>query len=65
MGFKDMVKSDIANVLMNTGEFAESHMLKYDGEVYENIPIILQRVKQSDRPIIQSDHAEGLSLIHI
>ena len=46
MGFKDMVKSDIANVLMNTEEFAESHTVKYDGDVYEDIPIILQRVKQ-------------------
>ena len=63
MGFKDMVKSDIANVLMNTEEFAESHTVKYDGEVYEDIPIILQRVKQSDRPIIQSDHAEGIYLV--
>ena len=51
MGFKDMVKSDIANVLMNTEEFAESHT------------VILQRVKQSDRPIIQSDHAEGIYLV--
>ena len=63
MGFKDMVKSDIANVLMNTEEFAESHTVKYDGEVYADIPIILQRVKQSDRPIIQSDHAEGIYLV--
>ena len=63
MGFKDMVKSDIANVLMNTEEFAENHTVKYDGEVYEDIPIILQRVKQSDRPIIQSDHAEGIYLV--
>ena len=33
MGFKDMVKSDIANVRMNNEEFAESHTVKYDGEV--------------------------------
>lgn len=63
MGFKDMVKSDIANVLMNTGEFAENHTVKYDGEVYSNIPVILQKVKQSDRTIVQSDHAEGIYLV--
>lgn len=63
MGFKDMVKSDIAKVLMNTEEFAEKHTVKYDGEVYKDIPVILQQVKQSDRPIVQSDHAEGVYLV--
>lgn len=62
MSFKDMVKSDIANVLMNTDEFAENHTVRYDGEVYENIPIVLQKVMQSDRPVVQSDHMEGIFL---
>lgn len=63
MSFKDMVKSDIANVLMNTDEFAENHTVRYDGEVYSSIPIVLQKVKQSDRPIVQSDHMEGIFLV--
>lgn len=63
MSFKDMVKSDIANVLMNTDEFAENHTVRYDGEVYKSIPIVLQKVKQSDRPIVQSDHMEGIFLV--
>lgn len=63
MGFKDMVKSDIASVLMNTEEFAESHTVKYDGEVYRDIPLILQKVKQSDRTVVQGDHAEGIYLV--
>ncbi len=63
MGFKDMVKSDIAKVLMNTEEFAESHTAKYDGEVYRDIPLILQKVKQSDRTVVQGDHAEGIYLV--
>ena len=63
MSFKDMVKSDIANVLMNTDEFAENHTVRYDGEVYENIPIVLQKVMQSDRPVVQSDHMEGIFLV--
>lgn len=63
MGFKDMVRSDIANVIMNSEEFAELHTVRYDGEVYEKIPIVLQKVKQSDRPTVQSDRMEGIFLV--
>lgn len=63
MGFKDMVKSDIANVLMNTEEFAENHTVRYDDEVYEDIPIVLQKVKQSEQSFSQSNHTEGIFLV--
>lgn len=63
MGFKDMVKSDIANVIMNSEEFAELHTVRYDGEVYEKIPLVLQKVKQSDRPVAQNDRMEGVFLV--
>lgn len=63
MGFKEMVKSDIANIILNTGEFAEFHTVRYDGEEYKHIPIVLQNVKQSDRSVIQSDHMEGVFLV--
>lgn len=63
MGFKDMVKSDIANVLMNTEEFAEKHTVRYDGDVYEDIPIVLQKVKQSEQSFSQSNHTEGIFLV--
>lgn len=63
MGFKEMVSADIANVIMNAEEFAEYHTVRYDGENYEHIPIVLQNVKQSDRPVVQSDHMEGVFLV--
>ena len=63
MGFKDMVKSDIANVILNTEEFAELHTVCYDGEVYEKIPIVLQKVKQLDRPAAANDRMEGVFLV--
>ncbi len=63
MGFRDMVKSDITNVLMNTNEFAEKHTVRYDGEVFEDIPIVLQKVKQSDRVVASGDNMEGVFLV--
>lgn len=63
MGFKEMVSADIANVIMNTAEFAEYHTVRYDGENYKYIPIVLQNVKQSDRPVVQSDNMEGIFLV--
>lgn len=63
MGFKEMVEWDNANVFLNTEEFAELHTVKFDGESYEHIPIVLQNVKQSDRPVVQSDHMEGVFLV--
>ncbi len=32
MSFKDMVAEDIANVFLNTDEFAETHTVKYHAE---------------------------------
>ncbi len=63
MNFKDIVKSDIATVIMNVDEFAENHSVRYDGETYDDVPIVFQKVKQSDRPAISSDHMEGIYLV--
>ena len=60
MSFKDMVAEDIANVFLNTDEFAETHTVKYDGAVYENIPIVLTKAKEMKRPVTVNDHAEGI-----
>lgn len=63
MGFKDMVAQDNARIILNTEEFAELHTVKFDGEEYEQIPVVLTKVKQSDRTVIQSDHGEGIYLV--
>lgn len=60
MSFKDMVEADIANVFLNDDEFAEIHTVKYDGAVYENIPIVLTKAKEMKRPVTVDDHAEGI-----
>ncbi|MGN0184673.1 MAG: hypothetical protein ACI4AL_06110 [Aristaeellaceae bacterium] len=64
-GFKDMVAEDNRTVWMNDSEFAERRTIRYDGEVYANIPIVLSGAKQSERPVSISsgDHGQGLYLV--
>lgn len=60
MSFKDMVKQDIQNIFLNTEEFAENHTVRFDGNVYEDIPVVIEGVKQSERAAVQSDHMQGI-----
>lgn len=62
-GFKDMVAADNQSVFLNLGEFAEKRTIKYDGEVYEDIPIVLTGMKEKDRKQLMRDHAQGLYLV--
>ena len=62
-GFKDMVAADNQSVFLNLGEFAEKRTIKYDGEVYEDIPIVLTGMKEKDRRQLMRDHAQGLYLV--
>ncbi len=66
-GFKDMVAEDNRTVWMNDSEFAERRTIRYDGEVYANIPIVLSGAKQSERPVMVSngDHGQGLYLASV
>jgi len=62
-GFKDMVAADIRNVFFNPSEFAKPRTVKYDGETYTDIPIVLSRLKETDRRTIVHnvhDYAQGL-----
>ena len=60
MSFKDAVDADISNVFLNLDEFAEKRTVKYDGNIYKDIPVVLTNLKEKDRPQVQSDHAQGL-----
>ena len=60
MSFKDMVAADIRGVFLNLDEFAEKRTIKYDGEVYQDIPIVLSGLKEQDRRQLTTDHAAGL-----
>lgn len=62
-GFKDMVAADIHNVFLNTDEFAELRTIRYDGEEYVDIPIVLTGLKEQDRRQLQSDRVQGLYLV--
>ena len=62
-GFKEMVDADIHNVFLNTSEFAERRTIRYDGDTYEDIPVVLTGLKEQDRRQLQSDHVQGLYLV--
>ncbi len=63
MGFKEMLENDVSAVLLNPDEFAEIHTVRYDGEVYEDIPVVITKLKQSDRVVLKDDHMEGVFLV--
>lgn len=60
MSFKELVQSDSKNVFLNNNEFANLHTISFDGEEYANIPVVVTKIKQSDRTILQSDHMQGI-----
>ena len=39
--FKDMVARDIHSVFLDTNFFGEKRTVEYDGERYEDIPVVL------------------------
>ena len=61
--FKDMVAADIHGVFLNDAEFAERRTVKYNGETYEDIPVVLNGIKQSERKQLVFDHTMGLYLV--
>ncbi len=64
-GFKSMVLADNKNVFLNTDEFADNHSIIYDGVTYSDIPAVLTKIKETERPITVSDHMEGLFLASV
>lgn len=63
MSFKEQAALDNANVFLNSAEFADLHTIRFDGEEYADIPIVLEKIRQSERTILQSDHMQGVYLI--
>lgn len=61
--FKDMVAADIHGVFLNNQEFAEDRTVKYDGNVFEDISVVLNGIKQSERKQLVFDHTQGLYLV--
>lgn len=72
MSFRDALKQDIHSVFLNADEFGELRSVKYDGVLYEDIPVVLTGLKEQDRNRLNSglkerggrtsmsDHVQGL-----
>lgn len=60
MSFKEMVERDIHNTFLNTDEFGEPRNIKYDGELYERVSVVLDGIEEKDRQPHIEDHAQGL-----
>ena len=60
-----MVEADNLGVFLNSNEFADLHTVKYDGETYENIPVLLTKVKEMERPALVDDHLQGIHLVNV
>jgi len=60
LSFKEAVANDVHGVFLNTEEFAGLHTIKYDGKVYEDIPVSLQDVEQTERQQVKDDHLPGI-----
>ena len=63
MSFKDMVAADLKSVFLNLDEFAVKRTVKFDGETYQDIPIVLTKTKEKDRRQTVKDHAQGLYIV--
>lgn len=61
MSFKDNVARDIHGVFLNLEEFGEPRTVLYDGNVYEDIPVVLHGIREVSREqVTQDDHVQGL-----
>lgn len=59
-GFQEAVAQDIHGVFLNVEEFAQIRTIRYDGQEYLDIPIVLSDRKEEARRQLQSDHVQGL-----
>lgn len=63
MDFKGMVAKDLRRVFLDTGTFAERRTIRYDGEEYTDIPIVLEGPVHERRTRLTDDHVQGLFLV--
>ena len=61
--FRDMVAAAIHDVFLNTDEFAEKRTVRYDGNTYTDVPVVLNGIKSKDRNQSAQDHAHGLYIV--
>lgn len=59
MSLKDMLAEHVAT-FTNLDEFGDVHDIKYDGELYEDVPCTITRPKETDRDQTMRDHGQGI-----
>ena len=57
-------RDDISTVFLNTSEFAEERSIRYNGILYENIPVVITGLKQQDRRRLASGLHTGTTVLH-
>lgn len=62
MSFKSMVEKDCDGVFLNTEEFAEKHTIWYDGDIFADVPVLLTKIKQKDRPQLSGNNMDGIHI---
>ena len=57
MTFKEQIESDVLQVFLNDGEFAERMDVRYNGAVYADIPVVLSENLQTPSPTLTMGRA--------
>ena len=50
MSFRELVETDNHEIFMNLDELAEEGSIRYDGPLYESIPVVLTGAEELDCP---------------
>lgn len=58
-----MIARDIRKVFLNVDEFAEKRSVRYDGEEFPDIPVVLEGPVQEKRSRLTDDHIQGLHML--
>lgn len=69
MSFKSMIHDDIGGVFLNFSEFAERRDIRFNGNEYDKVPIVLQNTRERDRrehrTSFQDDPSQGFYLTRV
>jgi len=57
-------RNDISAVFLNTSEFAEERSIRYNGILYENIPVVITGLKQHSRRRLAAGLHSGTTVLH-
>ncbi len=58
------IPHDIYDTFLNTSEFAEERSIRYNGILYENIPVVITGLKEQDRRRLASGLHTGTTVLH-